>query len=306
MAKKIFAFASIILLLAAAAYLTPRYYSDYVKGKEKRLLLKKRKASWAVLKDKIEGDVRGFNGEVAFVIKDLDTGTELRLNQERLFPSASLVKVPVMAACFLAESEGHIRFDEKIKLKKSDKVSGSGLLKDEPAGKDYTIERLIELMVAESDNTAANMLTGRLGMRYLNGCFKKMGLKGTNLSRVMMDFDSRKAGIENYTSARDISYLLENICRGRFISKDVSKKCLTILAMQKVNDRIPKKLPPGTVVAHKTGLENGICHDAGIAYTGRSSFLICVLTKHRYKTARPSKKLIADISFAVYDSYKDG
>ena len=158
-------------------------------------------------------------------------------------------------------------------------------------------------MIAESDNTAANMLTEKLGMDYINSSFKKIGLENTNLSRAMMDFDSRSAGIENYTTAGDMAFLMEKICSGRLIDKEVSRRCLTILAMQKVNDRIPKRLPLGTVVAHKTGLENGICHDVGIAYTPRGNFIICVLTGHNYKTARPSKKLIADISFAVYDSY---
>ena len=75
------------------------------------------------------------------------------------------------------------------------------------------------------------------------------------------------------------------------------------MARQKVNDRIPKKLPAGVTVAHKTGLENGLCHDAGIVYTDKGDFLICVLTKHKNKSAREAKALIADISFAAYNYY---
>lgn len=68
-----------------------------------------------------------------------------------------------------------------------------------------------------------------------------------------------------------------------------------------MRDRIPKRLPADTVVAHKTGLENGVCHDVGIVFTSGGDFLICVLTKHNEKTSLLAKKLIIDIAKSVYD-----
>ncbi|TBR19406.1 serine hydrolase, partial [bacterium] len=99
----------------------------------------------------------------------------------------------------------------------------------------------------------------------------------------------------------DMAKLLEDIYRGRVIDKSVSLKCLDILKRQKMRDRIPKYLPPDTVVAHKTGLENGVCHDAGIVFTPAGDFLICVLTRHTDKTARDAKYLIARIAKDAYD-----
>ena len=75
-----------------------------------------------------------------------------------------------------------------------------------------------------------------------------------------------------------------------------------MLRRQKMHDRIPKKLPEGVVVAHKTGLERGVCHDAGIVSTPNGDYLIVVLTKHKAKWgAKPSKRLIADLARQVYD-----
>ena len=303
MRRRLLTFIVIAAVLAGGVRLSIGLYERYQEHREKRLLLKERKAAWQPLTKKLETLVDNFNGTVAFVIEDLATGLELVANEDKSIPSASMVKIPIMAACFYAVSDGRLRLDETMRLERSDKTSGSGVLKDEKPGTTYTIEELIILMVSQSDNTAANMLTNRLGMQYLNESFKRMGLKDTNISRVMMDFDSRSAGIENYTTARDMALLLEKMYEGRLIDPAVSKRCLTILAMQKVNDRIPKRLPAGTVISHKTGLENMICHDAGIVYTAKGNFLICVLTKHRYKSARPSKKVIADIARTVYDSY---
>ncbi|MDO8525620.1 MAG: serine hydrolase, partial [Candidatus Omnitrophota bacterium] len=119
----------------------------------------------------------------------------------------------------------------------------------------------------------------------------------------MMDFKSRRKGVENYTTASDMAYLLEKLYRGRFLDKTTSKRCLELLTEQKVNDRIPKKLPPDIVVAHKTGLENGVCHDVGIVYTAKGAFLICVLTRHKYTTARTAKRLISRLSLLTYNYY---
>ena len=75
-----------------------------------------------------------------------------------------------------------------------------------------------------------------------------------------------------------------------------------MLLRQKVNDRIPKKLPEDCPVAHKTGLERNVCHDAGIVFTQQGDFLICVLTKSR-GGARPVKNFISDLALVIYRSY---
>ena len=262
-----------------------------------------RAGSWADLKENIRRAQKGYKGEAAIVIKDLDMGWQTESNKDVAMPSASLVKIPIMMAYFAAAEEGSIKFSDIIELKQSDKTAGSGLLKNECPGSGCTIETLIYLMITRSDNTAANVLINRMGLDNLNRYFIKFGLKRTNLSRRMMDFKSRKDGVENYTTAGDMAYILEDLYHGRFINKTVSKKCLELLAEQKINDRIPKKLPHDVIVAHKTGLENGVCHDVGIVYTNKGNFLICVLTKHDYPTARPTKHLISLLSLLTYNYY---
>lgn len=299
--KKIALFAAIAILLAITGIVTYRFFRD---ASAARLRIKiAREASWSSLKEEIAHAVKGYKGSVAIVIKDLDTLRQIELNKDTKIPSASLVKIPIMMSFFSAVQEGKIKFNDCIELKRSDKVNGSGTLKNGSPGVTCRIEDLIYLMITESDNTAANMLIDKLGVDELNGYFLKFGLKNTNLSRKMMDFKSRKEGVENYTTASDMAYLLEKLYRGRFLDKTTSKKCLELLAEQKVNDRIPKKLPSDITVAHKTGLENGVCHDVGIVYTAKGAFIICVLTKHSYTTARPTKRLISRLSLLTYNYY---
>ncbi len=290
----------IVCLVIGGGY----FYFAYRQHQEK-LALERKKAAWLALERDIRNEIKGFRGVAAVVIKDMHNDWQIDFNKDILTPSASLVKIPIMMAYFLRASEGKVNLKDEIKLNRRAKSGGSGILKNTAAGTIFSLNELMSLMITESDNTAANILIDLLGFDALNSDFSRLGLKNTNLSRKMMDFSQRKKGVENYTTAQDMAYLLENIYHHRFVNGFVSQKCIEILKRQKVKDRLPKKLPAGTVVAHKTGLEYGICHDVGIVFTKNGDFVISVLTRHNNKFAYLSKKFIADIALLVYNYYND-
>lgn len=298
--KKTLSIIFIGTLLICGSYFVYRSYTHLQEAKRQQAILEQRKAAWQVLRQKLAYEIKRFKGEAGIVIKDLRFNWEISYNKDRLFPSASLAKIPIMAACFLASEEGKIKLDRQVILKSSDKFPGSGILKDIRPGVTFTVEELIGLMVYDSDNTATNILTNMVGIDYLNSVFNSLGLKNTNLSRRVADFSLRNRGIENYTTAQDIALLLEQIYRRSLISKDLSERCLRVLKLQRVNDRIPKYLPADITVAHKTGLERSVCHDAGIVFSCKGDFLICVLTKHANPNAVASKNFIARMALDTY------
>jgi beta-lactamase class A len=302
--KKVFIiFLAASLVLSASVYLVYASHEVWKQTQAKQKLLEKRRAAWRELKDALANKARLFPGDAGIIIEDLNTGWQFSLNKDKLFPSASIVKIPIMAACFQAASEGRFNLNDEMVLRQANKTSGSGILKSAATGTAIPIEKLIDIMITNSDNTAANMLIEKLGFDYLNDYFKKSGLSHTNLSRKMMDFEDRKYGVENYTSASDISDLLGKFYHRKFISRQISEKCLAMLLRQKVNDRIPKKLPDDCPVAHKTGLEKNVCHDAGIVFTQQGDFLICVLTKSRSGT-RQVKEFISNLALVIYRTYR--
>lgn len=304
MPKKIIYILLSIFSLVILVHLSFKGWTNYLEVKRKQLEFEKRKAAWRILEETVIKELHEFKGEAGVLIKDLSTGWQIGINQKRLFPSASLVKIPILACSFYAVNENKMRWDETLRLKVEDKVSGLGPLKNLPSGTEFNIEKLLQLMIIESDNTATNMLINRLGFDYLNDCFKRLGLKDTNISRKMLDFKSRRGGIENYTTAQDSGLLLEKIYNQTLIDKNISSKCLELLKRQKIRDRIPKKLPQDTMIAHKTGLEKSVCHDAGIVYTKSGDFLICVLTKYVNKNSKKAKEFIAQIAYFVYNYYQ--
>ncbi len=256
------------------------------------------------LKSLLREEFKNQKIEYAFVIKKLgflDPTLLHKANQQ--FPAASLVKLPILAAAFYAVKEKKISLEKLVTIRRKDIAGGSGKLKSLSLPRKFTFAQLLELMISLSDNSATNKVIEILDLKYINSIFKRLGLTDTTLVRKMMDFSQRKNGIENYTSAADISYLLEKIYKEKFVNKKLSKLALSFLMKQKVNDRLPRYLPAEVIVAHKTGLERGVVHDAGIVFTSNGDYLICVLVKGGKNYAQ-AKKFIAQLSLLAYNLYQ--
>lgn len=292
----------VLMLFGCGAYFVHSCYTNLQEVKRQQAHLEQRKIAWEALRQILRKDISQFKGEAGIVIKDLGTNWEIFYNKDKLFPSASLAKIPIMSACFLAADEGNIELGQMVALKNRDKLTGSGTLKMARAGSIFSVEELINRMIRDSDNTATNMLTNVIGVDYLRNVFSSFGFKNTNLSRRVADYKSRRKGIENYTTAGDMAMILERMYRRNLVNKKVSEKCLNTMSLKHVNDRISKYLPADVVVAHKTGLERSVCHDVGIVSSDKGDFLICVLTaKNKKSNSARSKRFIARVALHTYE-----
>lgn len=244
------------------------------------------------------------SGYFSIFVQDLSyPSLSLTVQSEDKFAAASLMKLPILAAALIAINEEKIDLDDTIKITKSDITGGSGIIKGMKLPVYITFMKLLELMISRSDNTATNKVIDLLGFDYINGKNSELGLKDTVLKRKMMDFQSRERGIENYTTTSDIAYLLEKIYKKELVARELSSMVLSFLKEQKVNDRLPRYLPSEAIVAHKTGLERGIVHDAGIVFAPKGNYIICVLTR-KVKDYNEAKKFIADVSLLTYNLYE--
>jgi beta-lactamase class A len=109
----------------------------------------------------------------------------------------------------------------------------------------------MDLMITESDNTAANLLIDRLGMDRINSYMQSHGYTHSVLRRKMMDTEAMREGRENMTSTRDIALLFKRLYRGQCVGPAQDREMLEIYKRQTDNDSIPGALPQGTVVATK-------------------------------------------------------
>jgi len=260
--------------------------------------------SWQSLADEFERKIERFDGQVGFVLKDLKTGYTAKYNADILIPSASIVKIPIMAAVLQKVEDRQLEIGSLITLQRSDRVGGSGRLKYSGVGSKYTVSYLLHAMITQSDNTATQMLTRTLGFEYLEKYFKSLGLNNTNMVRGIMDLRARNRGIENYTTANDMVIILEKIYRKQCSSALSCEYMIDLMKQQHINDRLNSGLPKGWTVAHKTGLIRGVCHDVGIIFHPRGDFVIVVLLNkvNNYKTAKRFIGTLARVAFNYYDN----
>ncbi|MDD8021095.1 MAG: class A beta-lactamase-related serine hydrolase [Acidobacteriota bacterium] len=278
--------------------------SSKILSLEERLTLyNQRQLRWEANANNILQRISNLRGQAGIVVEDLQTGWTFIHNEDQPFPAASLVKIPVMVAGFKAASEGQLDLSEKYVLKRKDRVGGSGVLRRMRNGRAFTYAQLIDYMVTESDNIACNILIDQLGFDYINHVFAKLGLKKTRLNRKMIDYTAREEGLENYTTAAEITGLLDRIYHRDCFDPEISERCLAVLKRQKINDRLPRYLPGEITIAHKTGLEKEVCHDAGIVFTPNGDYIITVLV-HTWTGPRSAKIFIGRLSSYFYEIFK--
>lgn len=252
---------------------------------------------------RLEKSAKGYRGEVGIYLKDLGSAREWSYQADRLFPSASLIKLPVMGAVFQRIAQGELALTTPVVLLPQHRRKGSGRLRRQSAGTLFALESVLERLIADSDNTAMQMLVDLVGMDYLKGAFMPWGLIHTNIGEAGLDLTSRPVREENYTTAREMGMLLEKIYRGRFLNREVSRRMLEILKKSSQRTRIAKRLPPDWELAHKTGLLRRACHDVGIIFSPQGDYVLCVLTG-KNRSYRQAKEWIAGLAGKTFPYYQ--
>ena len=232
-------------------------------------------------------------------IKNLATGQSYGYNENMVFETASLYKLWVMATTFQKISEDKLKISDTISgdLENFDKqllISTNSLTTEESQSKEerkisFSLENAIEKMITVSDNYAALSLVGKVGDKSINNFLDENGLLSSKFNHPPTSTPS------------DIGLFYELLYQGKLVTPELSLQMMDILKRQKINDRIPKYLPEGTVVGHKTGELDEFKNDAGIVYSGKGDFIIVFFSKTKDPYIAAEK--IAKFSKAVYDYF---
>lgn len=244
--------------------------------------------------------------EVAVAYRALDGSEEWMHDADKVFHAASTMKVGVMVELFRQEAGKRLKLSDELPVRNEFRsvVDGSPYSMDfgedsddtvyRNVGKSMTLEALNFQMITVSSNFATNLLIDHLGVDNVRATIESLGAHGLQVRRGVEDQKAFDKGIINETTARGLFIVLSAIAEGRAVSKAASARMVDVLAEQRFNDGIPRGLPPGTRVAHKTGTITKIHHDAGIVY-GEHPAVFVVLTRGIEKEA-DSDALIAKIT----------
>lgn len=251
---------------------------------------------------KLEEDIRTIinneHGIYSIGYQNTASQNKLTINPQKM-PAASIIKLFVMIETYNAIKESRLNENDEIILLSSMKVGGTGSLAGKKDGTVITINQLIKLMITQSDNTATNILIDRLSMDRINATAKKLGCLDTILQRKMMDFKAQNEGKDNFTSVADLCSILMRIYQNDCLGDKYDEKMIEVMKLQENNTKIPRLLPAGTVVAHKTGELDGVENDTGIIFSNNGAYILCILSNE--VEAIKARTIISKVSKIVYD-----
>jgi beta-lactamase class A len=200
--------------------------------------------------------------KVSVWLSRVDGREVLALEADRRVAAASTIKVLILVEAHAQALEGTFRWTEEVALRDEDRAGGSGSLQREKTGSTWSYVSLARRMIAESDNTASNLLLRRLGMEKVNARAVRLGMAVTRFERYFMDGDARRAGRENWTTAREMGELLRAIYRREVLTPAACDEMIATLERTS-RGRIAAGVPRDVPVGHKGGSLPGLRHDVG-------------------------------------------
>jgi len=247
--------------------------------------------------------IESAGGQWGVVIEDLDNKGCIRLNPDVQFTAASVIKVPIMMAAYREARRNVVRLDDRIVLRKEDKVGGSGVLLEFHNGLEITLQDAINLMIVVSDNTATNLVIDAIGKETINLYMVEKGCKGSRLENHLMK--PKPYGPRNAITPADVALLLTGLATRTIDNPGDCDSMVEIMKRQQYNEKIPRGLPRDAVCAHKTGEVSGVTHDAGIVMSPKANFVIVCLSQNLSDT-RLGNKVIGDVARWAYDTLAGG
>lgn len=226
----------------------------------------------------------GRRGVVGYAVHNLDTGERLERRADETFPTASLIKVPVLVTVFDLVEKGMLALSDPLTVLKIDQVPGAGTLQFMHPGLTVTVRDAAWLMTTISDNTATNLLLDRVAIRRVWEKMEALGLPHTKvhakvflrLASVAPD-SSAKYGL-GVTTPAEMAALFGKLAEGKAVSPAADSAMLDILAHNE-DGALLQRYVSGVRAPHKTGAVDDARTECTLWYLA-SRVVTCVLTKN--------------------------
>jgi beta-lactamase class A len=252
---------------------------------------------------------------VGYTAIDLESGRRISSNGNERFPMASVFKFPVALVVLQHVDRGELKLDDAITIQPLQFSRGHSPLRDSANGKPatVTVKRLIELMVSESDNTAVDYFIRRFGGAAITSGVRALGGTGVRIDRPENDIAEaiQKHGIAAYvrdprdTATPDgMASLLATFAQRPDLTPSSHDLLMHFMTRSHNPVRLASGLPPGVVVAHKTGTMPGVFNDVGIITSadGKHHIAIAIFTKKEGEQDEGlALRVVGQIARGVYD-----
>ncbi|HKS56713.1 MAG TPA: serine hydrolase [Steroidobacteraceae bacterium] len=270
---------SLLLLIALLARVAFGATDDAKRSDTDESTRAKQDVLWGHMEGAIRSIVHETDAVIGIAIVDLTDQRSFYLNADAVYPTASTIKIAVLAELYRQNERGSgAKLSDLYTVNAKDGVGTEGILQSMSAGVSrITNHDLALLMVSLSDNSATNVLIDRVGMDNVNSWLTQLGLERTRLRRHMLDVKAAQEGRENTSTPRELITMLQALHGGRVFNKKTTDEFFKMLSTQK-SSYIPRLLPADLVIANKPGSLDAVRNDAGIVFVPGRPFAIAVMT----------------------------
>lgn len=235
--------------------------------------------------------------DVSVYYRDIESGAWVGINENETFSPGKLLKVPLMISIFkLAETEPSI-LDQEI-IFKGPHLEQEFFKPPESLeiGKNYSARGLIQRMIVDSNDDAANALFDFVDKRALNEVYSDLGVSFQETSKYTDDFISTK----NDTLFFRVLY------NATYISREYSEEALKYLvdapSIVGIGENIPKSVATADAFGARRLIRNGTplieMNDCGIIYYPAHPYILCVF--ERGKDIAALERSMGNLSSIIY------
>jgi len=262
------------------------------------------------LQQQLETLTTGFKGDVGIYVKDLHTGKFASINADRIFPTASMVKVPILIGIMDKLNKGELKYHQELTYKDSLFYAGSDLLASLKNNEKVELSKVIMLMLTTSDNTASLWLQSLAGTgTRINQILDSIGYTET---RVNSRTPGREAGRDQFgwgqTSPKEMASIFEALANRDLMDTASSDKMLRLLGRNYWDEEALSQIPPDVFVASKNGAVNASRSEAMYVSGKNARYVFCICTKNNkdisWNSNNEGWELARKVSKLLWETYK--
>ncbi|MFZ9239513.1 MAG: serine hydrolase [Chitinophagaceae bacterium] len=234
------------------------------------------------LEQKITTLIQGFNGQIGVYVKSLRNGQTVSINGDTTFPTASIVKVPILIGIMNRIYKKELDYHQKLVWYDTLNYDpGEDIVAYLKPQTEIELSKVMMLMMTISDNTGSLWLQSIAGTgKRINHLLDSMGYQATRVNSRTPGREADRAIFGwGQTTPNEMGRLMEDIVEGKVISKEACDQMLRIMGRQYWDEEALSSIPPAVFVASKNGAVNASRSEV-LYVNGKHPYIFSVFTKN--------------------------
>ena len=260
---------------------------------------------------KIKELTSGFNGLAGIYVRNIKTGKVAEFNADTIFPTASMIKIPIMCSVFDKIEKGELSYHQPLVYRDSLLYAGEDILGSFTDGEKISLSKVQMLSITTSDNTASLWLQKLVGGENINNWLASNGFMDTRVNSITAgrENDREKYGW-GQTTPREMASLILKIRQEKAVSEPASERMYRNLIRIYWDGEALSQIPPYIQVASKQGAIDESRSEVVLVNAPHGDYVFCIITKNQQDTSWESNNegfaLIRKLSALLWNYFEPG